>query len=233
MKLHQLWGGWAAVVLVTAARAASFEGWVYSTLQDGKNGTELVYAIKGERLRIEMPGEKGGFSGAAIMDPVTQRMTVIMPDQKMAMVMPMQQAVEKVADGATGSDGGTWEKTGEQREILGYLCSKYIGTTADGRFEVWATEELGRFVGPGSLNPMQRKRAKGWEQMLAGQDFFPLEMTGYNRKGKPSFSLMTTKVVAGPLDDGLFTVPSDYQTMDMGAMMGGGGMGGGLNPFGK
>ncbi len=218
--------------VVSAAMAADFTGRVYSTLQDGRTTTELVYALSGDHMRIDMPDGKAGFKGAAILDLSAQQMTVVMAEQKMAMVMPMQKAMDQALAEANKADG-TWEKTTEHRDILGYDCTKYVGTNQDGRFEIWATQELGRFVGPGALNPMQRKQAKGWEQLLAGKDFFPMKVTGFDQKGKETFSLETTKVDRTPLPDSLFTVPEGYQIMDMSGMMGAMGGAGGLNPFGK
>lgn len=216
---------------VITSRAADFEGWIHSVIKDGKNEVALSYAIKDQRMRVEMPAEKGGPMAAAILNTAKQEMTIVMAEEKMAMVMPLKQAVGK-AEKEIEQANATWEKTGETKDILGYSCTKYIGTNNGERYEVWATDELGRFVGPGALNPMQRKKAGGWEQMLAGQNFFPLEMTGYDRKGKTSFTLTTKKVERKSLADSLFTVPEGYQTMNMGNMLGGMG-GGGFNPFGK
>jgi hypothetical protein len=224
MNLAELASAFLLAACLPAA-AAEFEGWIHLKMNDGKNDVQIAYAKKGDRMRLEMPAAnaKGeGLSGAAIIDSAKNEMIMLMPDQGMAMVMPMQTVIDQAsAAAAPDAADGTWEATGEKRQILGYECEKYLATNADGRFEIWATTALGHFIGPAALSPLQKRGAiKGWEAALAGQSFFPMEVIGYDRREQRTFTLQTTKVQPTSLADALFTVPDGLPRMDMGAMMG-------------
>lgn len=167
-----------------------------------------------------MGGEQG-MRGAAIIDTDKQQITVLMPAQSMYMTMPMQQTMDQVSSGKASSNGAGLENTGITKEILGYTCTKYISKSHEGTTEIWATTELGAFMGLGGgmKGPMGRGKPKpSWERAIVGKDFFPLLVIGQGkRQGK--FTLKTTSVEPSNLPDSLFTPPEDYQKFDMGGMM--------------
>src|SRR6188768_1365937 len=79
----------SSLLLVPAAlSAASFEGKVSFKMTSGKGQPqEINYSIKGDKVRIEMPGMKG--SGGMIMDTKKKEMLMMMEEQKAYMVMAL------------------------------------------------------------------------------------------------------------------------------------------------
>jgi len=119
-------------------------------------------------------------------------------------------------------DETTFEKTGEKEKILGYTCEKYVIKSKDGTTDVWATDELGRFMGfgGGMGGPMgKRKAAPAWEKALAGKDFFPLRVASKNTKDKEIFSMEASSVEKTPQAASLFAPPPGAQKFDLGGMM--------------
>lgn len=210
--------------------AKTFEGTVKMTMSDSRDAThQISYSIKGALIRTDVSGERG-MTAAAIIDTDKELITVLMPAQSMYMTMPMQQTMDQVSSGSVSHDT-TLENTGITKQILGYECTKYLSQGSEGTTEIWATTELGSFMGLGGgmQGPMGGNKPKpAWEQAIAGKDFFPLLVIGQG-KGKNKFTLTTTSVERMSLSDSLFEAPAGYRKFDMGAMMQG--MGG--NRFGQ
>lgn len=199
--------------------AKTFEGTVSMTMSDGRNGThQITYSIKGSKIRTQMMGGAAQ-NTAAILDLDQQQVIVLMPAQSMYMVMPMKQTMDQVSSANVSADT-TLENTGINKEILGYECTKYLAKSSDGVTEIWATDQLGAFMGLGSMqNPMARGKAKAaWEKALDGKNFFPLLVITPGKNGD-SFTLKTTAIEPQSLAPSLFEAPADYRKFDMGAMM--------------
>jgi hypothetical protein len=208
-----------------AVFAAGFEGKVNFKISggDGKS-QEMRYNIKGDKMRVEMPGMKG--MGGMIVDLGKKETTMIMDDQKMYMTMAMPDVA------ASGGDGKEQdvklEKTGETEKILGYTATKYISTHEGTKTELWLAEGLGTFLSMSGSNPMGggmggRKAAgsatQAWERLLAGKELFPLRVVGRDKSGKESFRMETTAIEKQSLPETLFAPPAGYQKFDMGGMM--------------
>lgn len=216
----------AALLLPGALSAKTFEGTVRMQISSGRSEThQLTYSIKGSKLRTEIQAENN-MSVAAIMDLAKDEMMVLMPAQSMYMTMSIKATVQK-ATGQTNNEAKL-ENTGITEKILGYTCTKYLATNKEGTVEIWATTELGTFMGLGNF--MGGNKAKsGWEQAVVGKDFFPLRVRNAD-KGSNQFSLEATAVEPKSLPDSFFTPPEGYRKFDMGGMMQGMG---GANPFSR
>ena len=228
------------VLLVPAVlSAATFEGKVTFRMTSGRDKpVEMTYKIKGDKIRMEMPEQKG--MGGMIMDTTKREMTMIMDEQKTYMVMALpQSAVDAMAK---REDELKLEKTNETEKILGYTATKYILTEKNGaETELWLAEGLGTFMGMTQQNPMARGRGpapKAWERALEGKDLFPLRVVGREKGGTPradkgksgdkakskgggneSFRMEVTAIDKTSLPDSMFAPPAGYQKFDMGAMM--------------
>jgi len=219
----------AALLSDNALSAKTFEGTVKMTITDGRSkAVPLSYSIKEGLLRTDMTVEEG-MTATSIMDFAKQEMIMLMPGQPMYMVMPMKRPVGEAVE-HKGEDV-VLEKTGETETIIGYKCTKYLAKAKDGVTEIWATEELGAFMGMG--NSMGGPGGKGappqaWENAIVGKNFFPLRVVSTNGK-KQKFRMDVTAVEAKSLPASFFAPPAGYEKFDMGAMMKG--MGG--NPFGR
>lgn len=174
---------------------------------------QMIHFIKDSRMRIEVPLD-GDNKAVSIVNLNAREISILMPGQNMYMVMP----VPAGGDVVEGS-GPRLVDTGETMEILGYDCTRYLLEDNIRAIEVWATKELGPYVG--ASDPMQRKGAKNaWETMLAGAGLFPLRVTDRDSDGNLVFSLDVTEIDPSPLDEALFTIPEGYQEFKMPSMQG-------------
>jgi hypothetical protein len=233
--LHGCWLGSSIplmkklITLVTLALApaavfaASFEGTVNFKMTGGRGQPqEIRYNIKGDKMRVEMPGQKE--MGGMIFDAKNRETTIIMNEQKMYMTMAMPEEMTTPGGGGNAEDTKL-EKTGETEKILGYNATKYIATHKDTQTELWLAEGLGTFMGFSNPNPMGGGRrgggqpAQAWERALAGKDLFPLRVVGHDKGGKENFRMEATAIDKKSLPDTLFAPPADFQKFDMGAMM--------------
>jgi hypothetical protein len=230
-----------ALLLPCALTAETFEGKVSMTMtsQSSGNGSQtLNMSIKEGFMRMDMTASKG--AGSMIMDLKNQRMIMLMPAKKMYMIQPIPQP------GATPQAGGypqpgaasrgaapTLEDTGVKETILGYVCTKYTATGAQGTAQIWVTDQLGAFNGLfHGGGPGQRAQApQAWESALKGKAFFPMRVVS-NDNGK-QFRMEVISVEKTSLPDSLFAPPEGWQ--DIGAMMGGAMPGGfpGVRPGGS
>jgi hypothetical protein len=213
----------SALVAPSALLAAAFEGKVNFTITQGRDQPQQIsYNLKGDKIRIEMPGQKA--MGGLIIDPMKKETLVIMDEQKMYMVMAMPDVQAQAADAKQGDV--KLEKTGEKEKILGYDAEKYISTYQDTKTEMWLAEGLGTFMSFNQGNPMSGgRRGRGtppsqdWERALAGKELFPLRVVSKDKSGKESFKMEATAINKQSLPDSLFTPPAGYQKLDMGGMM--------------
>lgn len=206
------------------ASAADFEGKVKMKMTNGRSEHVLTYSMKAGLVRTDF--ELGnGQTASAILDVPRDQMTMLMPEQQMYMVMPMRRTATAAGH---DPDDVKLEKTGETQKILGYTCTKYLVKSDNTTTEVWATDELGSFMGLGATgNPMTGRQAPSaaWEKALNGKNFFPLRVVG---GGKDAFKLEALSVDKQSVPDSAFTPPANYRRFDMSNMPGMGSL-----PFGK
>jgi Domain of unknown function (DUF4412) len=225
-----------ALLTATQSFAAGFEGKVSLAITAEKGKSQaLDYSMKEQKLRIDMSAD--GHSFSSIMDLVKMETLMLMPEQKMYMVMSIKKPVEKAMEKQT-TDNTEVEVTGKTDTILGYKANQILikdkerGTVT----EMWAAEGLGTFMGMGQsgggggmFGGKKSANAAKWEEALKGKGGFPLRVITHDAKGKENFKMEATKIEPGKLPDSLFLPPPGYEKMDMGNMMMPGL--GGLNPF--
>lgn len=183
------------------------------------------------------PGRKHGGGGeqiTTIMDMEKMEMLMLMPSEKMYMVMPIKKAVDKAIEHAekSGAANTEVERTGKTEKILGYSCDQILvkdkekGTVT----EMWVASDLGMFGGLGGgggggmFGGGKSAAAAKWEEVLKGKGGFPLRVITHDAKGKETFKMETTKIEPGPQPDSLFAPPADYEKFSMPDL-------GSLNPF--
>lgn len=218
--------------LLTAAAsfaADTFQGKVSLAITAAKGKAQVLnYSIKGNKLRMDVEAE--GHVMASIMDIEKLEMLVLMPEQKMYMVMPIKQPIEKAMQ-KQGEMTADIEVTGKTETILGYTCSQILVKDKGTVTEIWAAEGLGAFMGLGNNGgggPFGGKSAAKakWEEALKGKGGFPLRVLSRDAKGKESFKMEATNIEPGSLPDTLFVPPAGYQKFQMPDL-------GDLNPFKK
>lgn len=225
MKLIPALFATCVLVLPCALSADPFEGKVSMTMTSAtsKDGSQsMSYIMKEGFMRIEIGTSKGQMS--MIMDMKNRQMIMLMPQQQMYMVenIPQPPADQK-ANPASKQLGSDVQVTTEKDTILGYECTKIISTSDKGTTEVWATDQLGSFMGlsPGGGGPGRRPQAsQAWESALKGKGFFPMRVVT-TLNGKGSFRLDVTSVEKVKEPDSEFAPPQGWRKFDLGSMMGG------------
>jgi hypothetical protein len=211
--------------------ADAFEGKVSLAMSAGKDkGQTLNYSIRQDAMRIDIVAEGKAF--AMIMDLKKLEMTMLMEEQKMYMVMPMKQTIEKAVANAEIKDPDI-QKTGRTETILGYKCDEYITKDKNTTTEVWIAHGLGAFMGMGESGGgggmgamFGKKKASGWEEKFKGKPGFPLRVISRDGKGKETFRMEATKIEPGALPASLFQPPAGWQKFqmpDLGGLLKGGG----------
>jgi len=217
-----------ALLVPCALVADTFEGTVSMTIAapSMKNGPQTItMSLKDGNMRTDLETSRGTMS--AIFDMKDHQMLILMPQQRMYMVQPMvQPAAGQAPAPRMGTPPPSLQETGVKETILGYECTKYTSTGADGTTAIWVTDQLGTFVGlfhgggPGGRS----QPPAAWESALKGGNFFPMRVISNSSKG--TFRLDVTAVNKASLPDSLFSPPEGWQKLDLGSMMGGGMRGG-------
>jgi hypothetical protein len=206
------------VVLVSVAAralAAPFEGKIELLSTEGKKSFTTTFYYKGDKMRVESSEAKD--TGAMVMDMAAKEMLILMPSEKMYMVMKFGgQMEEKTTDTTTAP-----VKTGRTETILGYECHEYTVTENKKVTEYWAAKGLGVFRsmargGPGrppaGLSP--------WEAEAMREGLFPLRTIERSVKGKEISRSEATAIEPGSLSASLFAPPKDFAKFEMPSMFG-------------
>jgi hypothetical protein len=222
----------SSFVAPVLAQPAGFEGIVAFKMGSKGGGAEMTQMYKGMKNRTEISGR--GENTAMIMDMTTGVMTVLMPQQKMYMVMDMKKAGQAAAGmpfGKGRKDTGVGagvptamasiKATGRKETIAGHECEYYV-MGEKGEAEVCSAKGLGMFMmgqSPmgGAMGGMAALAALGTNSdavKLFTDGFFPLKMVN-TEGGKKEVVMEATRVEKKTLDASLFVPPPDYKEMKM------------------
>ena len=214
--------GTLLLTAVSSFAASAFQGKITLAMTVDKKGRTqaMDIAVKGKKQRMEMSAE--GAKVATITDLEKLEVIILMPDQKMYMVQPIKDVVEKGMEKASASTAEI-EVTGKTETILGYKCSQVLIKDKGTVTECWLAEGLAPFQGmsggPGGGGGMfggkKNANAAKWEEALKGKEGFPLRVITRDTKGKDTFKMEATKIEPGSLPDSLFVPPSDYEKFQM------------------
>lgn len=223
----------AVMLFGAVAHAETFEGIVHFKNVAGETTLELDYLIKGNKTRIDTGGE--GARANVILDQEAKSLTVVVPERKMVMEMPLDYA----RPDQQSKKPVNFVKTGTTDTILGYTCEQLIAKLEEGEVEVCGVKGLGSFTFSG-MHRMGRPGSGGpsggaptWTKALREQGLFPLRVVTKGPDGHELSRMEATNIEKKPLDANLFAVPADYQKFDMGSMMRGMGSPGGTGRMGR
>ena len=118
------------------------------------------------------------------------------------------------------SDPATVTKTGKHETIAGYDCEHWDVKMASGRRTDVCVAQGIRFIDFAAMSPGGSSLGS-WTQDLEAANSFPLSVIDYNAQNQETSRMTVTSIEKKSLPDTLFTVPSDYQKMNLGNMMGG------------
>lgn len=223
---------------------SSFEGEITMRLQSSSkpgDAATVKVGMKSPKFRFDVTdlakADKTGAAGmgvengaAFILDPPAKKGYMLMPSQKMAMVIDFDQAA-KLGGMAPGAGPGkpgmpstpsmptdvpTIDKTGKKDTVAGYACDEWKVTSKSGRADLCVADGI-RWIGFRDL--AAASPGLGAVAFLGDVDRFPLRVVAYDPDGKESGRVEATKVEKKKLEDAAFVVPTDYRVMDMAAMM--------------
>ena len=196
-----------AAVLVLPGKSFSqdkFEGKVTFNVYDGGESHTMQYFVKGNKIRFD--ANEQGQQGQIIMDPAAKQFMIVMPQQKMYMVMPIPDMKDK-NNSSDNAEKADFVKTGETKDILGYSAEKWTYKNGDDKGEAWMTKEIGGFQM--FDNPMQQNQPQ-WQKDLQAEGYFPLLVY---ENGDKVFEV--TNIDKKSLDATMFEPPAGFQKMDM------------------
>jgi hypothetical protein len=196
-----------ALMLALAASpvaAQSFEGAVTMTLTGDNGSRATTFLLKGGRIRFEPTPQI-----SVVMDPVAQRLMLIMNAQRMYTEMDFAGTIANVQQQAVGKNPAV-VRTGKMETIAGYKCEHVTISDDDGQsVDACLTEALGGFRMPAASNPMSPQREAGWLTKI-GATNFPLRV---QKNGKTIEEV--TAIEKKPLDQSLFEAPEGFQSFSM------------------
>src|SRR5512135_775195 len=119
-----------------------FEGKVTINVYDEGKAHTMDYFVKGSKILFDAKEE--GRAGRVVMDPSAGQFMIIMPEEKMYMVMQMPDIKTK-SETSEKADETNFSRTGETKEILGHTAEKWIYKDGNDQGEAWMTKEIGAF----------------------------------------------------------------------------------------
>ena len=200
-----------SLVALCIAPAQTFEGTITFEISSARGTQEMKYLTKGDQVRIDM--ERGpGMSMSVLMNTTSKDVTMLMPQNKMYMKMNLN--TMPVPPEIKDQDAD-FKKTGQTKTILGYTCEQIIISQDKREIEMWVTKGLGKFV-QANMNPRaQSPLMKKMEKELTDQGYFPLRTVARAADGSEEMKMEAKSIKKSTLDAALFTIPADYQLMQM------------------
>lgn len=205
--------GWFAS---SSVAAEPFEGRIKMQMDSGKaEKNYLTYAMKGQRLRMEVPA--GNQQMVGLLDWQKREMSMLMPGQQMYMVMELKD-VPPLDEAMKQQESTTLEKTSETATIVGREATKYIARDGKNVTDLWLATGIGSWFGL-SGGGMKARKLADWEKEVIAKGLFPLRMVSYDKKGKPAMQMEVVELTPQKLDDSLFVPPPGYTRFSMGGLL--------------
>ena len=206
------------------AFAQGFEGTISMEIATAKTGDKTIpmsISTKGDKSLIKVDGPMGAMN--MYTDRKLEKITMVMPAQKMGISMSTAAKTEK------GSDDSKVTVTEKKKMINGYNCQLYTvtseksGTVTD----MWLTGDLPKsmafafknaFSNPGGRN--SKSLSPAIEEIFK-KGLLPIQFE-VKKDGKTESTVNFLSYKEEKLDDSVFVIPSDIKVRDMPAMGGGG-----------
>jgi hypothetical protein len=170
----------------------------------------MVYAVKGDKFRMDMPkGDHGADAGYMLFDNGAKKLFMVSDVRKSAVAVDMVKS--KAADAASAAkDPPKVTRTGKMDTVAGYEC------------EIWKIEQKGKKSDACMADGLAWFSAGGdtdsWLSDTSGR--FPLRVVRFDTAGAEESRMEVTKVEKKTEDAARFEVPAGYQVMDPSAMAG-------------
>lgn len=196
-------------VLGYPSATAAFEGVISFTSTYWGEPSEFQYFSKAERSRIDTRRARHG-RASVIMDFREQKVSMLLLNLRLAMVMNMNATLLLASSGTDGS----LIRTGATRSVLGYRAEQLLHLGEEEDTEIWGATGLGVFVGLHPTSSMFGRSggAPPWVRAVREQGLFPLIVIRKDKSGKQLGRMDVTAVESKPLSDQLFTIPRGFIT---------------------
>ncbi len=195
---------------------SKFEGKIQIKYDAGDTKGNMIYMVKGEKIRLDFKTDNKDEEMSMIMDPATKKTLMLMPSQKMFMEYPFNAMSEETNEKMDESFGKI-KMTGETKEINGYNCQKILVTNEDNTAEIWATKDLGNFMNFFN-NQMGESKNPEWLPEFMREGFFPMLGVQKDESGEEEYRWEVTKIEKQSLSSDLFAPPADFKKMDIPGM---------------
>ena len=179
------------------------------------NGTTTT-KVKGDLMRVDTPMPGGAGTVTMIIDLAKGKSTTLMAAQKMAMTADLT-AVKEAAQALAGDASKTEppKPTGKSEKVGAWNADIYEFTAAGSTFKLWVAKD---FPNGAAIKAQMDKLSKA--TVGAGVDLSKFNLPGMTVKTEmngPQMKMTSTvvSVKEGPVADSEFTVPSDYQVMQL------------------
>ncbi len=202
----------AAVIVASVCSpslVSAFEGVISFKSSYWGEESEFQYYSKDERTRIETRRARHG-RAAVIMDLKVKKVSMLLLNLRLAMVMNLNTASLLASSGAAGG----LTKTGNVHTVLGYRAEQWFHEGEEEDTEIWGTTGLGVFIGLHPTSSMFGRTggAPPWVRALREQGIFPLIVIRKDKNGKERGRMEATAIESKVLSNELFEIPRRYIT---------------------
>jgi hypothetical protein len=216
----------------------TFEGEItmVATGKETKNVPKtFMFGLKTPKIRIDAardvapdnPMTKDGV--IIIFDPPAKKAWALLPPKKQAILIDLNQAKNMKATRANGPFAPSTtpavppeppkiEKTGKKDSVAGYECEIWKITQKDGKHAEACLAEGIKWMDLTDIGMQSPEIAM--TAALSDMNHFPLRLIAWDAANVEQSRFEATKIEKKKLDDSRFTVPPDYQVIDMATMMG-------------
>jgi hypothetical protein len=211
--------------------AETFEGRVHMKVSEGRENHDMSYAIKTDKIRMDLAAGKGEGMGGIIVDLKAMQMFILMEmdGRKMYMKQPLPKEVPAAAKEEAAVEP---KPTGRSEVIAGYSADEYeLVNTDKSVTHLWLGKGLGTFMSAPSMDGpfgggAKGKHSEAWEKAVKKSGMFPLRVVTLTPKGKELSRMEVTTIEKTALPDSLFST-AGYTEFQMPGFGGGlPGMGG-------
>lgn len=200
-----------ATILFCTSIASAFEGVISFKSNYWGELSEFQYASKEGRSRIDTQRARHG-RAAVIMDLDAQKVSMLLLNMRLAMVMNMGPTMLLASNRADGK----LIRTGKSQSVLGYRAEQLLHLGEEEDTEIFGAAGLGVFLGLHPTSSMFGRSGGSppWVRALREEELFPLIVIRKDKNGTERGRMEVTAVESKALSDELFEIPRRYITFN-------------------
>lgn len=204
-----------SAVIVTAMlspkMAEAFEGSITFKSNYWGEQSEFQYSSKEGRSRIDTRRARHG-RAAVIMDLKAQKVSMLLLDLKVAMMMNMSTTMLLASD----RTAGRLIRTGKNLSIIEYRAEQLLHIGEEEDTEIWGAMGLGVFLGLHPTSSMFGRSGGSppWVHALREEGLFPLIVIRKDKSGNERGRMEVTAIEPKAISDELFEIPRRYITFN-------------------